>query len=73
MSEILSLSEQRGSEAIQDQTDYQLLYTFNQFNDQSDFDFVDYICIPAGGIAFPVSKKFFISAVLEELVFRELI
>lgn len=70
----LSLSEQRGVESIQDQTDGQLLYTLNQFtNDTSEFDFVEYMVIPSGGVAFPVAKNFFIWAVYEELFFRGLV
>lgn len=70
----LSLSEQRGAEAIQDQTDQQLEHTFNQFTeDTNEFDFVEYMVIPVGAAAFPVPKNFFIWAVYEELFFRGLV
>ena len=74
MSDVLSLSEQRGGEAIQTQTDQQLLYTFKQFTESEDeFDFVDYMCIADGGMAFAVPKKFFIWAIYDEMYYRGLV
>ena len=69
---ILTYSEQIASEQIMHQTNAQLEYTANEFNYGEEFDFVEFMIIPEGKIAFPVVKNFFLTAILMELEYRKL-
>lgn len=73
MGEILSYPEERAVQVIQKLTDEQLLYKNNEFSLDYQYEFVDFMLVSEDRIAFLVPKDYFISAVLEELGFRDLL
>ncbi len=70
----LTFSEREAGLAIEDQSDGQLLHSFNELTSNTDeFDVVEYIIIPKNRIAFPVKKNFFVMSLLNELCYRNLL